>query len=631
MCGICGIFRPDGRVIDPDRVVRMRDVMTFRGPDGAGLSHGPGFALGHRRLSIIDLSDAGAQPMANEDGSIQITFNGEIYNFAELRSQLEAADHNFASRTDTEVLLHGYETWGLEGLLRRIRGMYALALLDRRQNQIHLARDPLGKKPLFLHWSRGELVFSSSARSLVRGMESTPPIDPAAIENLLWNLYIPGPGSIFQGVEKLLPGHAATFSSDGTRSDLVHWQPDFLHPDERLDEEECLERVEAALTTAVQRRLVADVPLGVMLSGGVDSGLVTAVAARVRGQIETFSVAADDPAIDESSFALAVAKRYGTAHRQLRVRSDVRQTLPELVATMGEPLADASAANLFAISGLARQSVTVVLTGDGGDEGFGGYSYMRSYYYAGRLRRLLPPPLRRPVAAMGEALRRAPGSARRAGTLLRLAGLPPRESFSHQAGWLDRSLRSALFTPAFLARLNGHGPSTHYERAFDACNGANPVDQVTQAHARTILPDDYLAKVDLATMGASLEARCPFLDLDLLELAMRIPASLRFRRGEPKGLLRELARRLLPREVVDRRKQGFLAPVGQWLRRPDWSDLVDDMVLGGHVERRGWFQRDTLKQMVDEHRRGVNRAYLLWSLIILELWLRQTTDGAGAA
>jgi asparagine synthase (glutamine-hydrolysing) len=627
MCGICGVVRIDGGEIDPARVTRMRDVMAARGPDGAGLSQGPGFVLGHRRLAIIDLSEAGHQPMTNEDGSIQIVLNGEIYNFADLRPELEAAGHCFRSRTDTEILIHGYEAWGLEGLLKRVRGMYAFVLHDARRGETHMARDPLGKKPLFFGYADGELVFASSARALVLGLRSSPEVDPRAIHDLLWDWCIPGPRSIFVGVEKLLPGHALTLRQDGSRHDLIYWQPDFCHPEQGIDEEEWLERIDTALDTAVKRRLVADVPVGVMLSGGVDSSLVVASAARAVGSVRTFSVAAEDPALDESQFARAVAEQYGTLHHSLPVRSDVRRDLPRLVTAMGEPMGDAAAANLFTISQMARECVTVVLTGDGGDECFGGYPWMWCYWHAGRLRRCLPSLARPPLAALGEAMMQGPGLIRRAGTLLHTAGSPLEHTFFFEGGqMLDEPSRASLFTEEFQARLNGHDPMSHYLEALPKANGALPVDRIMQDHLQTYLPDVYLAKVDLATMAASLEARCPFLDLDLVELATRVPAARRFSGNRPKGLLRRLARRYVPPECVDRRKRGFSLPFGRWLRH-DWSDLVDDLVLGSHVERRGWFRREALERVVAEHRERGNRAKLVWMLLVLELWIRMNVEG----
>jgi asparagine synthase (glutamine-hydrolysing) len=402
MCGICGVFRPDRGRIDIARVKRMREAVTYRGPDACGLSHGPGYALGHRRLSIIDLSENGVQPMSNEDGSVEIVLNGEIYNFRELRCQLQTKGHIFRSATDTEVLVHGYEEWGINRLLSMIRGMYAFGIVDHGEHIIHLARDPLGKKPLFFRLGPDELAFASSARALASGLTDIPDVDVAGIDKLLWNLYIPGPETIFVGVEKLPPGHALSLGCDGIRCEFVHWRPDFLHSEEGLQDDEWLEKIESALETAVKRRLVADVPVGALLSGGVDSSLVTAMAAKLAGKIQTFSVATEDPQLDESHFARAVAERCGTTHHELKVRGDIRKSLCRLIAAMGEPLADASAANTFAIAEQARQFVTVVLTGDGGDEGFGGYQQYLAYYFAGHLSRLGSGLLKVPLWALSK-------------------------------------------------------------------------------------------------------------------------------------------------------------------------------------------------------------------------------------
>jgi asparagine synthase (glutamine-hydrolysing) len=605
----------------------MREAMVQRGPDGYGLSQGPGFALGNRRLAILDLSEAGHQPMGNANGSVQVVFNGEIYNFAALRVELESAGYCFRSRSDTEILVHGYDAWGWEGLLQRIRGMYAFALVDSRADVIHLARDPLGKKPLFFRLDDEELVFASSARALVRGLASLPEIDVAAIDDLLWNLYIPGPRTIFTGVEKLLPGHALSLGKDWQRRDLVHWRGNFFHPEAGVTLEEWLERLEAALLAAVKRRLVADVPVGILLSGGVDSSLMAAIATRAAGRIRTFSVASEDSARDESRFARTVAALYRTEHHELMVRSSVREDLPALVAAMGEPLADPSAPYVFAIARLARRAVTVVLTGDGGDEAFGGYRHFLAYLLAARLGGCIPRPILPPLARFARILRRGSGLVRRAGTFLQRTAAPLEQVY-REVGEISAATREALFTPQALERLDGHLPVGHFLDALADSNGALPVDRVMQLHLRTELADDILPKLDLATMATSLEARCPLLDVEVIELAMRVPASIRFLDGQRKGLLRALARRFLPIKVVDRHKQGFDAPVRHWLRRPDWADLVDDLILGSHVERRGWFRRDSLQRVVGEHRNGRDHGHLLWTLMVLELWIRLNVEDA---
>lgn len=624
MCGIAGLFRPDGGYVDPARVHSMNEVMIARGPDAFGLDWGPGYALGSRRLAIIDLSDNGIQPLVSEDGSIRVVFNGEIYNFPELRSTLCSLGHRFHSNSDTEILVHGYERWGLQELLKRIRGMYAFAIYDRRRHEVHLARDPLGKKPLFWQFAHGELAFASSARALAAGLEERPVIRESAVDQLLCNLYIPGPKSIFEGVEKLSPGHVLTFGRTGKR-EIAYWKAEFGHVENDGNEYDWLDRVDDALRVAVTRRLISDVPVGVMLSGGVDSSLVTAFAAKAAGSVQTFSVANEDPAADETRFALAVARHCHTEHRVLPVRGDIKEDLPSLVASMGEPLGDASAANLFAISKLARQFVGVVLTGDGGDEAFGGYSHMWAAYQADRLQPFLPFWSRSTLARLARRMPSRPTLIRRAATLMRYATQRLETTFNEFA-WIEGDTRGVLYTDELREVLGEHSATDHYRTTLSETEGASRLDRILQAHMKTILADDYLPKVDLATMGASLEARSPFLDVDVVKLAMRMPTSIRFSGGAPKGLLRRLACQYVPPNVIHRPKQGFTAPVGRWLRSDDWRPLLNDLVLGDHVERRGWFRRATLERIVREQQTGKDRSYLLWCMIVLELWSRLTVD-----
>ncbi len=489
MCGICGIFRPDRGRIDPLRVKEMRDAMSYRGPDGYGLAQGAGYVLGHRRLSIFDLSENGKQPMPNEDGSVEIVFNGAIYNFVDLKRELRSAGHQFRSETDTEVLVHGYEEWGIEKLLSRIKGMYAFVIYDHANHSIHMARDPLGKKPLFFSLRNDELVFASSARALALALETTPEIDPVAVDQLLCDMYIPGPRSIFEGVEKLLPGHALSVGRDGRRKDFVHWSPDFLHPEEGVSDQEWLEKVEHSLETAVSRRLVADVPVGILLSGGIDSSLVTATAARTAGRVQTFSVATDDPAMDESRYARAVASRYNTVHHELRVVSDFRGNLIRLVSAMGEPLADASAVNVLAIAEQARQFVTVILTGDGGDEIFGGYNHYLAYHKAQQLRKLFPGPLKAPLGWMGIMLSNAGGFLRRAGTLSRLTAMPLEQTMFTTNSRMDRSVRPSFYSAEFSERIGENRHNLHYLSVLPpATLAARDVDRVMHPRCPKTVP-----------------------------------------------------------------------------------------------------------------------------------------------
>jgi asparagine synthase (glutamine-hydrolysing) len=599
--------------------------MIYRGPDSHGITSGEGYALGHRRLSIIDLSANGAQPMANEDGLVEVVFNGAIYNFADLRADLQKCGHVFRSRTDTEVLVHGYEQWGIDRLVNRIRGMYAIGIVDRRNHLLHLVRDPLGKKPLFFCFANDEIIFASSIRALLKALPDMPSADPQAIDQLLSNLYIRGPRTIFRGISKLEPGHGFTVDGSGYCREFCHWRPNFLGAKENLSADDWLEAIENTLRIAVKRRLVADVPIGVLLSGGIDSSLVAAFASKEVTGLHTFSVATEDPALDERRYSGAVAKALGTIHKELEVRNDLRKSLTRIAAAMGEPLADASVANVFAIAEKAREHVTVVLTGDGGDEAFGGYTHFLGYYLAERLRRGVPTAFHPLMHSAGKLLWHGNASAHRVGTLFRLSSSPVESTLFAINSAICPNIRAFLYAPEFDRQLTQPFNQPFLD-ALPPLNGSGwDVDRVMQVHAVTTLPDDYLAKVDVGTMAVSLEARSPFLDLDVMELAARIPAPTRFRRFKAKSLLRSLALHHIPAECVNRRKQGFSASIRLWFKR-DWNDLVQEFILGPHVESRGWFQRKALQQLVDETAAGNDHSNLLWGLLILELWWRIAVD-----
>lgn len=624
MCGICGIFRPDRKhEINFERVVRMRDMMNMRGPDAAGLSTEHGCILGHRRLAIIDLSDDGIQPMHDADRRVEIVFNGEIYNYRELRQELEQVGHDFLTQTDTEVLLQGYREWGLSVLLQRIRGMYAFALVDHQDWCIHLVRDPCGQKPLFYHWADNTLSFASLASVLA--VDTTFSLNLRAIDDLVHNLVIDGQHAIFEGVYKVQPGHVLTVNAQGEMQSKSYWQPNFFEPIAGIDDLIWLDKVETALTHAVERRLVSDVPLGVLVSGGIDSSLVAAIAQKITNGIQTFSVATEDAYYDESKYSRAVAKHLGTQHFELRVESDARTSILHLIAAMGEPFSDASAINLFQIAQLAREHVTVVLTGDGGDEGFGGYHQHLRYHYADQIKRYMVQPFDRVIASVGAGLRRSGGRFGGIATVLGLVGLPVSETMKWNT-WLRASTRMQLYTESLREALSDYDALLIFNRKLDQ-NASKKVDEAMQRHFQTILVDDFLAKVDYATMAVSLEARSPFLDRDLLDLAFTIPSDVRFRDNKAKSILHRLAYQYLPRHTFERPKKGFVTPVWLWFA-DEWQDLVHEFILGSNVEKRGWFQRDTLSDIFERHKANptYNTGYLLWTLLVLELWLQMHVE-----
>ncbi|MFB3891680.1 MAG: asparagine synthase (glutamine-hydrolyzing) [Phycisphaerae bacterium] len=627
MCGICGIIDFDGRPVDRDLVIRMRDVMTCRGPDACGLHVGPGAALGHRRLSIIDLSPAAAQPMTNEDGTAVLVFNGEIYNFQDLRPELEAAGHQFKSRSDSEVALHGYEQWGLDGLAKRILGMFAAAIWDSRKRQLHLLRDHLGKKPLFYQAVGGRVMFASDIKALWIANGRRVELDEQALDEFFYYTVISGRRTIFRGVHRLPPAHAATFDASGEKLTRF-WSPDYSAKQAK-SVDEWLEGIDHHLRRAVRRRLVADVPLGGFLSGGVDSSTVCALmAAEGHSRPKTFTVGFTDAARwDERRFSRAVAERIGSEHTELIVKPDVAPILSDLVWHYGEPFGDSSAVPTYLIAREARKHVTVVLTGDGGDEAFAGYSRHRRPWLAHRWR-AIPGFIRRrllPLAARGVGV------------------IAPRTLFArnlelsagHLAGdvralaaatcWFD-GWRDILYTPDFRSRLGAFHPLEAQRPLMDSLRGPTAVDKASEYLLLTTLCDDYLVKVDVATMAHSLEARCPFLDVELLNFAMTIPAGVLLEGNQAKSLLKRYAARLVPPEVVYRKKKGFSVPIRQWMQN-EWAAPLERLLLSKTALDRGYFDPRTVRRIIGEHVSGRrNHVARLWTLLVFETWNRLFVD-----
>lgn len=629
MCGICGMANWDGSEVDKDLLLAMRDLMVARGPDDRGLHLEPQVGLGHRRLSIIDLSQAGHQPMANEDETVWLVFNGEIYNFMELREVLAAAGHRFRSRTDTEVLIHGYEEWGIDGLADRIKGMFAVAIWDRQVRALHLLRDHVGKKPLFYRYHQDRLVFGSDIKCVWLSAGRSLPIDETALDEYLYYYFITQQRSIFRGVMKLPPGHRATVSQAGV-SVRRFWSPDYSRKAQR-SADEWLDGIDHYLHQAVQRRLVSDVPLGAFLSGGVDSSVVCAVMAdESTSAPKTFSVGFDNaPAHDERQHARTVARHIGSEHSELVAASDVFARLPAIVWQYGEPFGDSSAMPTYLIAEAARQHVSVVLTGDGGDEAFAGYD---RHITAGRDRRWawMPDLLRRRILPQiaGHITGFLPESllAQRLATAARY-GAGTRDALAGNICWWD-GLRTQLYTKEWGARVGDWQPVVAQEQLLAELNGPTQVDRALQYILTVRLPSDYLAKVDVATMAHSLEARCPFLDVDLLEFAATIPADILIEGKIGKALLKRYATRLIPRDVIYRPKQGFALPLGDWLRTR-YSGLLRNMLLSPPACDRGYFRNEMVASLLDQHLSGqADHTHRLWTLLVFEIWNRLFVDGS---
>lgn len=621
MCGICGAFSPNqNTIIDPTDILQIRNKMMMRGPDASDISSKHGCVLAHNRLAIIDLSSDGIQPMNNSHMSLEIVFNGEIYNYKELRHTLKQYGHEFSTQTDTEVLLHGYKHWGLSELLNRIRGMYAFALLDYDVWCIHLVRDITGQKPLFYHWSNNILYFASLASALNASENINLSINPNAIDDLLHNMAISGHHSIFNEVQKVKPGHFISVHKSGEIREECYWKPDFSKPEYNTDDETWINRVEAKLTSAVERRLISDVPLGVLVSGGVDSSLIAAIAQKISSKINSFSVALNNKSYDESMYSRIVAQHIKSNHHELTVQSDARQGLLALIAAMGEPFGDSSAINLYQITKLAKQHVTVILTGDGGDEGFGGYHSQMRYHYADQMAHWVPSVLNPLLQKFSASTSTGKGRLHGLGIVFKHATQPVSETFTGNC-ILDTQTKDLLYTAHFKSGIDNRDERFAIQ-AVDIQKCTTRVDKAMQIHFQTVLPDDYLSKVDYASMAVSMEARSPFLDRDLLELAFKIPAEARFRNFQAKSILRRLAYRYIPKEVIDRPKMGFVSPVWDWLAN-DWQDLVERYILGDNIERRGWFNRAYLESYFNNHQKNPTKytGYILWTLLILELWI----------
>lgn len=603
----------------------MCDLLRHRGPDGEGTwVEGP-VGLGHRRLAIIDLSPAGAQPMQSVDGRAVIAFNGEIYNFIELRQRLEARGHAFRSHTDTEVILAAYIEYG-DDCVDHLVGMFAFAIWDRPRRRCLIARDRVGKKPLFYRLDADGLAFASEVRAFFGEQSFTPSVNRQAIADYLAYQYVPTPASAFDGVMKLPPGHVLTID-DGALSVRRYWQ---LSYDQKLSisDDEAVEAVHQAIETAVKDRLVSDVPLGAFLSGGIDSGTIVAFMARHSStQVRTFSIGFADEAYNELPAARLVAQRYGTRHEEFIVEPDAVALLPKLVWHYGEPYADSSALPTYCLAELTRRHVTVALNGDGGDESFAGYTRYAANVAASRFDRV-PSWLRRlPVRAVEPFARVTRNTKlRQAQRFLERFGDPPERRYAAWMLHFDREKKRRLCTPAFLASVRPDVVDGMVA-LFNASSGPNLVDRMLDVDVQTYLLDDLLVKVDIATMAHSLEARSPLLDHRVMELAARLPSSYKLKDGRiKKHVLKRVAGPLLPPEILARPKMGFGVPIERWFRR-DLFEMAREVLLDQRAIGRGYFRPEFIQQMLDEHRQGTRVwHYQLWNLLMLELWHQTFID-----
>jgi len=638
MCGIVGIMDIEGgRAIPRDLVSRMNETQHHRGPDEGGLHLEPGLGLGHRRLSIIDLS-TGQQPLFNEDGSVAVVFNGEIYNYQELIPELVQLGHSFHTRSDTEVIVHAWEEWG-EACLERFRGMFAFALWDRNRQTLFLARDRLGVKPLYYAvLPNGLLLFGSELKALLAHPEFARDLDPCAIEEYFALGYVPEPRTIYRAARKLPPAHMlAIRRGQPVPEPREYWDVRFSL-DNRIGEREAQAELVDRLRESIRLRMISEVPLGAFLSGGVDSSAVVAMMAGVSAEpVNTCSISFSDPAYDETAFARQVAERYRTHHFVDRVESDDFDLIDVLARTYDEPYADSSALPTYRVCQLARRHVTVALSGDGGDESFAGYRRYRLHAMEERLRSALPLSLRRPAfGLLGRWYPKADWAPRvfRAKSTFQALARTSADAYFHSVSILRDDMRRELYSSGFKARLGGYAAAEVFRRHARRAGTEDALALVQYLDLKTYLIGDINTKVDRASMAHSLEVREPLMDHPLVEWLASLPSSLKVRGQEGKYLFKKAMEPYLPREIMYRPKMGFAVPLAQWFRGP-LRQRVRDAVLGPELAETGFFNEKYLRHLIDAHQSGA-RDYSapLWSLLMFQAFLANSDErqiaGSGA-
>jgi len=632
MCGICGIISCKNVAEDIERRVRAMCVnMAHRGPDGDGFfirqgQGGPSVALGHRRLMIIDLTSAGRQPMSNEDGSLQLTLNGEIYNYKELRRGLEEQGHVFRSHTDTEVVVHLYEQYGPD-CVKKLRGMFAFAIWDDKKKALFLARDRVGKKPLLYFFDGKTFCFASEFKALFSCGLVPKETDAQAIDQYLSFGYVPAPQSVYRGVFKLPPAHALTLEN-GALKVWRYWELDYSRKI-RISEEDAAEEVLRILKDAVKIRLYSDVPLGAFLSGGIDSSAVVALMSGLSGaRPKTFSVGFSDADYNELKYARAVAEKYGTEHREFMVTPKAAEILPLLAEHYGEPYADSSCVPTYYIAKETRQHVTVALNGDGGDELFAGYERYQAMLLAENFQRL-PFFMRQIILKCCRMLPDSPDHKNKLRRLKRFImglNMGPASRYTRWIGIFSGGLKSELYSRDFSVLVSMPAAEKYLGSFLDQANGAELLDRLLLTDTMTYLPNDLLVKVDIASMSCSLEARSPFLDHVLIEFAASLPVQFKIKGGERKFILKRAIKGLVPAGNIYRAKMGFGVPVAAWLRG-ELKGFLYEHIFSAQAISRQYFRQDALKEMFDSHMGGrKDHSFQLWALLMLELWHRQTVN-----
>jgi len=626
MCGIAGkIYFDRERSVSSQELRAMASTRVHRGPDGEGVWFNENAGLAHRRLAIIDLRNVASQPMCNEDWSVWITFNGEIYNFQELRQELEKRGHIFRTSSDTEVIIHAYEEYG-RGCLEKLRGMFAFAIWDGRSRILFLARDRVGKKPLFYFMGQDSFLFASEIKALLTDDTVPREPDPVAIDHFLALGYIPGPGSAFLGIRKLPAAHWMEVRA-GRIETGCYWKLCYT-PKRKISMADAISELNWRLAESVRLRLVSDVPLGAFLSGGVDSSAVVIHMAEAMDRpVRTFSVGFGDASFDERPFARQLAERYETDHTELVVDAPVTDILSRLVWHYDEPFGDSSAVPSYAIAELTRQHVTVVLNGDGADETFAGYDWYKMDRFIQR-GEILPLRLRQRFAALTQGLSANGDKKATAWKIARLAEVLALPSSRRYAQWTEHfgpQARQRLYSPTFKETVKESNPDNLFALAFAQSDADDWLDTVLDADVNLYLADDLLVKMDRATMSHSLEARSPFLDHVLMEFVASLPVAFKQAWGEKKRILKAALRGRVPDELLNRPKMGFSVPLAEWFRN-HLREMAHDVLLSARALQRGYFEPVEIRRLLHEHTTQREQGTRLWDLLMLELWNRTFID-----
>ncbi|OGX22435.1 MAG: asparagine synthase (glutamine-hydrolyzing) [Omnitrophica WOR_2 bacterium GWF2_43_52] len=628
MCGICGIIDYRSSRIEKGLLSRASSQMYHRGPDDEGFyidnpPSGPSVGLGHRRLKIIDLSEAGHQPMTNEDGTIWIVFNGEIYNFNELKTELEKKRHVFRSRTDTECIIHLYEEFG-EECVHYLRGMFAFAIWDKKNEVLILARDRVGKKPLLYYHRNGSFCFASEFCALLKCRQIDNEINMEAIDEYLSFGYIPAPGTIYKHVFKLPPAHILVLKNDEVKI-KQYWSLNYLDKI-RISEQEASLEVLRLLKESIGLRLCSDVPLGAFLSGGVDSSTIVALMTQLSAnKVKTFSIGFEDNDYNELQFARNISEKFGTDHHEFIVKPDALKILPLLVERYGEPYADSSCIPTYYVAQQTKQHVTVALNGDGGDELFAGYDRYQAMLLTARM----PIPVRKLLSLLSVVL---PDSTnpkhklRRLKRFLNAAALPLQDRYLKWIGIFDSTLKKKIYANDLLKQIADSRALDFIKTFMPMVKKNFTIDALLAADTLTYLPYDLLVKVDITSMANSLEARSPFLDQKLMEFAARLPVEYKMRNFVKKYILKKAVTGILPKENIVRKKMGFGMPVGNWFRG-NMKEFLIETILSKRSCNRNYFNMSVISGMLQDHvKNKADYSLQLWSLLMLEMWHQRFID-----